>query len=245
MLVGVGKAAPIPGLFPTGVNDANNLGPVGAVDVHYTVNGSNAILAAANPAWITAANASWLSVSGDGNANVSSAIPYDYATTFKLPANAVLDLAVLHVSLACDDTVEVYLNGHATGLPVAQENLHSQFSNFTVDGGSMPFYVPGTNILTFRVHNLPLAGVNPSGLIVASLSGEYTTYDVQLAISLYAGVSVSGPIGSTNRIEYVSSLGATNWQALTNLVLQQSPTLFFDLDSAKSSPRYYRATRIP
>ena len=54
---------------------------------------------------------------------------------------------------------------------------------------------------------------------------------------------VSGPIGSTNRIEYISAIGGTNWQTLTNVVLPQSPLEIIDPQFGQVPQRFYRAVR--
>src|SRR5262245_55091244 len=82
----------IPGLFRSGVDDTNNPLPPGTVDPHYSLNGGSAMVAVANSSWITTSNANWLSVTADGEADVSDAIPYDYTTTFVLPADVVPNL---------------------------------------------------------------------------------------------------------------------------------------------------------
>jgi hypothetical protein len=238
-------ADPISGLFPTGVDNTNNLLPFGSTDIHYVLNGSNAIVAAPNPAWITSPNASWIGPTASGNDNVSDTTIYYYTTTFNLPSDTILDLVSLSVTFAADNsfTVQVYVNGQNTGQPLIQNDF-TTFTTFTVDGGSSPFFAAGTNTLTFRVENSWTRGPSPSGLLISAISGSFTTNDVRLAIDIYPGIWVSGPIGSTNQIEYVSELAATNWMPLTNIVLQQSPTLIIDPEPARRSHRYYRAFRV-
>ena len=63
------------------------------------------------------------------------------------------------------------------------------------------------------------------------------------AIKMYAGLTLSGPVGSTNRIDFTASLAATNWTVLTNLVLPASPYLFIDTNSPNSATRFYRAVQ--
>ena len=68
--------------------------------------------------------------------------------------------------------------------------------------------------------------------------------NVRLAIDFYAGILVRGPIGTTNRIEFVSDIQSTNWTTLTNIVLHQSSEFIIDRNSTKSGRRYYRAARL-
>ncbi|PWU21135.1 MAG: hypothetical protein C5B50_02410 [Verrucomicrobia bacterium] len=66
-----------------------------------------------------------------------------------------------------------------------------------------------------------------------------------LGINMYAGLTVIGPVGSTNRIDYKNSFNNPNWTVLTNIVLSASPYLFIDTTSAFSSQRFYRAVPLP
>src|ERR1035437_4001772 len=52
-----------------------------------------------------------------------------------------------------------------------------------------------------------------------------------LQVNMYAGIQIFGTVGTSNRIEYVTNLADTNWIALTNIILTQSPYLIFDLGS--------------
>jgi len=55
------------------------------------------------------------------------------------------------------------------------------------------------------------------------------------------GILVYGGIGSTNRIEYTTVLPATNWTTLTNIVITNEPTIWYDAGFAGDSSRFYRA----
>jgi hypothetical protein len=66
-----------------------------------------------------------------------------------------------------------------------------------------------------------------------------------LSLDFYAGLTVLGNVGTTNQIQYVTSVADTNWIILTNVVLPQSPYLFFDLTSPRTQRRFYRAVQLP
>jgi hypothetical protein len=67
-----------------------------------------------------------------------------------------------------------------------------------------------------------------------------------LALASYAGISISGEVGASYRIEFRRSLDATNdWQQLAELVLPASPYLFFDTNSISAPGRFYRAVSEP
>src|SRR5258708_2855268 len=61
-----------------------------------------------------------------------------------------------------------------------------------------------------------------------------------ITINLYAGLTISAPVGSTNLIQYVNDLNNTNWTTLTNLVLPSSPYIFIDYNSPNQRERFYR-----
>jgi hypothetical protein len=62
----------------------------------------------------------------------------------------------------------------------------------------------------------------------------------QLGISSAGHLMVSAPIGSTNRIEYISDLRMTNWQTLTNVVIQLAPLELIIPEFAQAPQRFYR-----
>jgi hypothetical protein len=59
------------------------------------------------------------------------------------------------------------------------------------------------------------------------------------------GISVFGAVGSSNRIEYATTLPAINWIPLTNVVLTGIPTLLYDTSSSGDRARFYRAFQWP
>jgi hypothetical protein len=67
-----------------------------------------------------------------------------------------------------------------------------------------------------------------------------------LGIATFAGLTVTGAVGSTYTIEYRDALDAsTNWFPLTNLVLPHTPYLFVDTNSPSAASRFYRAVLNP
>lgn len=83
---------------------------------------------------------------------------------------------------------------------------------------------------------------NPGSFTVAVTENNPPSY---LTIDLYPGITIQGTVGSTNRIEFVSDVGATNWTVLTNLVLPSSPFLFIDAQVPLSIRRFYRTVELP
>jgi choice-of-anchor C domain-containing protein len=63
---------------------------------------------------------------------------------------------------------------------------------------------------------------------------------VTTSVNMYAGIMVDGPLGSTNKIQYVNNLTDTNWITLDTIILSNNPTLYFDTNSTFFSHRFYR-----
>lgn len=172
------KADVITGLFATGVDDSNAIQAFGAVDSHYTLNGGIAYVQSPqvtgfqSTTWITSPTAQWIGPTPD-HSNVSDSVIYNYSTTFVLPSDANLSSVSLSFTLASDNGVAVYVNGHDTSLPQLQSQFLA-FTSFGVNGTSSPFFADGTNSLTFRVENGLGEGPNPTGLLITAISGNYT-----------------------------------------------------------------------
>lgn len=76
-------------------------------------------------------------------------------------------------------------------------------------------------------------------------SFDSTTISPILEVDLYAGLLITAPVGSTNRIDYTTDLATGQWLALTNVVITESPFFFCDQDSKGQSRRFYRAVMLP
>jgi formylglycine-generating enzyme required for sulfatase activity len=81
------------------------------------------------------------------------------------------------------------------------------------------------------------------GLVCGSLrppAGAQTS--VQLAVQTYAGLSITGAVGTVYSVEYVTDLAQTNaWRCLEFLQLPASPYLWADKSSPATGRRFYRA----
>jgi hypothetical protein len=67
------------------------------------------------------------------------------------------------------------------------------------------------------------------------------TPDPGLDVHMYAGLTLSGTVGTTYEIQYSTNLNSTNWQPLADITLTNSPCLYFDTNSASAPKRFYRA----
>src|SRR5664279_314653 len=63
-----------------------------------------------------------------------------------------------------------------------------------------------------------------------------------LNLQLYAGLSITGAVGTVYSVEYVSDLAQTNsWRCLEFLQLPASPYLWADKSAPATGQRFYRA----
>jgi len=75
---------------------------------------------------------------------------------------------------------------------------------------------------------------------VGSQAGAQTP--AQLSIQMYAGLSITGAVGTVYSIEYITDLGQTNgWRCLTFLQLPATKYLWFDPTAPATGRRFYRA----
>ena len=161
---GASQAAPIQGLFNTGVDDAGVVLANGSSELHYAMTGpvSPAIVASPNPSWLSPpAGSAWI---GPTSGTITDPLgTYIYTLTFDLTG---LDAttALIQGRWATDNTASIFLNGVDTGL---QQNSFGQLDPFELSSG----FVAGINTLAFHVNNPDLSGLNPTGLLIAELSG--------------------------------------------------------------------------
>jgi len=63
-----------------------------------------------------------------------------------------------------------------------------------------------------------------------------------LGVELYAGLSITGAVGTVYSVEYVTDLAQTNsWRCLEFLQLPASPYLWADKSAPATGQRFYRA----
>src|SRR5437879_8205971 len=66
-----------------------------------------------------------------------------------------------------------------------------------------------------------------------------------LDLQLYAGLSITGAVGTVYSVEYVTVLAQTNdWRCLTFLQLPATNYLCFDPTAPATGKRFYRATQF-
>src|SRR5882762_2245532 len=64
-----------------------------------------------------------------------------------------------------------------------------------------------------------------------------------LGLQLYAGLTITGAVGTVYSVEYITALAQTNsWRCLEFLQLPASPFLWADKSASATGKRFYRAT---
>ena len=65
--------------------------------------------------------------------------------------------------------------------------------------------------------------------------------DPGLDVQMYAGLNLSGSIGTAYEIQYLNNIRSNNWQHLADITLTNSPYFYLDTNSTSASMRFYRA----
>jgi hypothetical protein len=164
-------------LFNTGVDDYGTVQSLHSAELHYAVTGAASAAYVTplvyhsedEPAWVTApAGSAWIGPNQTDSTWSRDPIgTYQYTVLFTLDLSAY-DPASVRIAgdWASDNAGEIWLNGQYAGFNKAEWGF-AQLDHFEL-GGS---FVSGINTLEFRVTNQILGGPNPSGLLVANLSG--------------------------------------------------------------------------
>ena len=61
---------------------------------------------------------------------------------------------------------------------------------------------------------------------------------------MYPGISITGSIGITYRIEYATEFAPADWQPLVTNRLDASPFVFIDYSAPPSPRRFYRTLTL-
>lgn len=135
------------------------------------------------------------------------------------------------------------------------------FSLSVLASGDGPFTYQwrhsGTNLpgATTDVLTIPKAGVADAGpyqVIVSNQAGPTPSSEVlvevkirpELTLKMYAGLTVTGVVGRTYRIDAALDPQGP-WTPVGTLKLETSPSLWLDSDSPQNPLRVYRAVEVP
>ncbi|MBC8097518.1 MAG: immunoglobulin domain-containing protein [Akkermansiaceae bacterium] len=105
--------------------------------------------------------------------------------------------------------------------------------------------VPGGTNATLNIGSVTANNVGSYYAVVGNSSGSVVSGTAILSttsISLYAGITINGPVGSVFKVQYTTDLSGTPvWTDLANVVLSSPSTTYFDTTPAVQGQRYYRA----
>jgi hypothetical protein len=108
--------------------------------------------------------------------------------------------------------------------------------------------IPGATEATYRIASADVENAGSYTVLVTNAEGTVESQPASVSLfslATFAGTVITGPIGSTYRIDIREALAPENaWQQVTNLTLTVSPTVWIDLSSRRESTRYYRAVLL-
>jgi autotransporter-associated beta strand protein len=113
----------------------------------------------------------------------------------------------------------------------------------------------GTNTLagatnsTLLLPHVTLSQAGNYSVIASNFAGVVVSESVSLEVTpvlgILMGISLSGGVGSSYRIDYVNSLGPTNdWAALATITLTNISQVFFDNSALTQAHRFYRVVPL-
>ncbi len=192
-----------------------------------------------NPYNITASNGEKLiDLAGRDNSPPHSAITQTISTTIGERYTFSMDLGTnqddlntrgpITVSASAGSTLKTFTHN-----PTGAGNQWGTFGfDFTAESSQTIITINGVS----GIHYIGLDNVS-----VVSLIGPQN-----VTIESYVGVTITGTVGKTYRIQYTFDLQPTAWTNLADVVLTTSPATFFDpLPINKSPKRFYRVFIAP
>lgn len=153
-------AAPITGLFVTGVDGASTVLADGATDTHYAIleTGTNAIAMANHPAWIpNDLTSKWVWQQSNGQ---PTNVTRTFRQTFDLTGLDHTTAAITGTWAVDNSGLNILINGTATGNTAPG---FTAYANFSINSG----FIAGINTLDFVVQDVGVI----SGFRVGSISG--------------------------------------------------------------------------
>lgn len=69
--------------------------------------------------------------------------------------------------------------------------------------------------------------------------------DACVGIHLYAGLSITGLVGRTYNVEYVTNIAATNWNFAASNTFTEPRWLFLDTNTPFDPTKYFRVRLLP
>ncbi len=120
------------------------------------------------------------------------------------------------------------------------------------------WYLNDTNLVTGETNallSLIDLQTNQAGTYSVTVSNAFgsatsqpatlVVFDACVGIHLYAGLSITGLVGRTYSVEYVTNLAANNWTVLASNTFSQPQWLFIDTNTPLDPRRYFRVRLQP
>jgi hypothetical protein len=164
-------------------------------------------------------------------------------------ANVLIPHVFQHVAVTYDKGTgvgRIYRNGEIVAEQIL--GVFTPQTSYDVYLGLRPAGPPGNPVEAYQglmdevsIYNRALSASEMQAIYSAGSEGKCRP----VVLKMYAGLTIDGSVGSTQRVDYVEALSDLNqWLTLTNLVLPNRHYQFFDIDSAGRPKRFYRIVEV-
>jgi hypothetical protein len=76
-------------------------------------------------------------------------------------------------------------------------------------------------------------------------AGEEIVPSADVGIALYPGLTVSGVVGRSYRVEFITNIDSVGWQSIVTILLERNPSFWVDQSATNSERRFYRVISLP
>jgi N-acetylneuraminic acid mutarotase len=180
-------------------------------------------------------------IGGDAVANQAAVYAYDPVAD-AWTTKASMPTARYFCAGAAVNGIIYVVGGHSSTSALTTVEAYDPTTDTWSTMPSLPFQVWGASAAGVNGTLYVMGGYNAGNATIGSVEA-FTPATAITAIKLYAGLTLAGPVGSTNEIDFKTDLAATNWTELTSLVLPASPYLFIDTNSPSSANKFYRVVQ--
>lgn len=140
----------------------------------------------------------------------------------------------------------------SAGSPFTLSVQASGLAPFTYQWRHAGTNLPGATSDVLTIQKASAANAGSYQVIVSNVAGDTASAEVSVEVSVrpeltlktYAGLTVTGAVGRTYRIEAALDPQGP-WAPVGTLKLDSSPSFWFDFDSPQNPLRLYRAVELP
>ena len=107
--------------------------------------------------------------------------------------------------------------------------------------------IPGATGSSLTITNFSAANVGLYSVTITNALGSAMSQTVSVStvnVSLFAGITVDGPIGAEYSVQSTSAIGPANWITRTNITLTTGTFIYIDYSSPTNSKQFYRAVPL-